>query len=136
MTVHEVCRKVNEYTLRGENCVQVVLLRFWKGVYSKRKEFASFRVDPFSEGIVVQLNRVEIVVFFVKMAENLASVPSPLKWSYNDIYKIYIRKDNEGDVSVRTCRIHYKRPFLSPHYQFYLRWIDAPGWLSVILQGR
>ena len=42
--------------LEGDNSVKIILFSSWKGVYSKRKEFAplnrfgAFSVDPLSEG--------------------------------------------------------------------------------------
>ena len=49
--------KGTRYILEGSNSVRLVLSPFWKGVYSKRKEFAPkgskffpFREDIFSEG--------------------------------------------------------------------------------------
>ena len=49
--------KGNEYTFQGGNSVKLFLSPFWKGIYSKRKEFApsgskffSFREGPFTEG--------------------------------------------------------------------------------------
>ena len=47
----------NEPTSKGGNYVKMVFAFFWKGVYSKRKEFAPsgskffpFRIDPFQKG--------------------------------------------------------------------------------------
>ena len=48
--------EVYYYTVRGGNCVEILSPPFWKGVFSKRKEFAPagskffpFREDPFSK---------------------------------------------------------------------------------------
>ena len=47
----------NRYNFRGGNSVILFISSFWKGVYTKRKEFSHrgsiffpFRVDPFLEG--------------------------------------------------------------------------------------
>ena len=42
--------KGNGYLFRRDNSVRVSFASLFKGVYSKRKEFFPFRVDPFSEG--------------------------------------------------------------------------------------
>ena len=63
------------YTFKGDNSVKVVFAPFWKGTYSKRKEFAPigskffpFRVDPFQIGTDVQERKQELtkVVSLVK----------------------------------------------------------------------
>ena len=79
-------------TFKGGNAGENILPPFWKGVFYKRKEFASFgskffpfRVGPFLSA-VKQIGNHK-VVSLIKMVENLASVskspwygfcPSPL----------------------------------------------------------
>ena len=65
------------------NSFEIVLYPFWKGVYSKRKEFApreskffSFEVDPFSEDAFGAGKQTEIVSL-ANMAENLPSASIP-----------------------------------------------------------
>ena len=91
-----------EWIHSGEATISCFFLpAFWKGVYSKRKEFAPkgvyskrkefapfgskffpFRVDPFQKGIGMQGSKQELpkVVYLVKMAKSLPSVWSPLKY--------------------------------------------------------
>ena len=81
--------KVNWHSFRGNNSFISILPPFWKGVYSKRKEFAPlgskffpFWVDPFSEGAWCarkQAGSHKNDLPCQKMAKNLPSVSSPLK---------------------------------------------------------
>ena len=67
----DVLIKGNGYTFRGDNSVNLVLSPFWKGVYTKRKEFTPLRVNPFSVGEcclgkrLQSVSRFPLVVTFV-----------------------------------------------------------------------
>ena len=63
---------------------KIVWLALWKGAFSKRKEFAPLGVCPFSEEAWFagkQTGSHESCLPCVKMAENVPSVSSPLKFS-------------------------------------------------------
>ena len=68
----------NEYIFKGGNFVKIILYFLWKGVYSKRKEFAAigskffpFRVDPFPKGISAGKSKQAVIkmFYFVKNDE-------------------------------------------------------------------
>ena len=60
----------------GGNSAKIILPPFWKGVYSKRKEFAPkgskffpFRVDPFQKESDMQEQKEEVTII-VSLVEN------------------------------------------------------------------
>ena len=81
--------KGNRYTIKGGNSFKIVLPSLWKGVYSKREEFATmgskffpFRVDSFQNELGVQKSKQEVtkVASLVKLAESIPSVSVPLSF--------------------------------------------------------
>ena len=64
--------KGNWYTFGGGISFKIVLCPFWKGVFSKRKEFApggskffSYRVDTFPKAPGVQESKPDVIKLFL-----------------------------------------------------------------------
>ena len=74
--------KTNGYIFRAGISVRIVFVSLLKRVYSKRKKFFSFTVDPYSEEVALYTGKQtshKVVSLFKKMAKKLPGVSSPRK---------------------------------------------------------